>query len=71
MKETSLDNLLNFVNSLKVKGKVIPLQVLCGPEQWRTERGGVWGVQIPPPKIQKALQNGAKLNPIVKTVKNC
>ena len=37
--------------------------------QWCTE-GGVWGVQTPP-KIPKALQNRAKLNPIVKTVKNC
>ena len=25
----------------------------------------------PPPEIAKALQNCAKLNPIVKTVKNC
>jgi len=25
----------------------------------------------PPPEIPKALQNRAKLNPIVKTVKNC
>ena len=32
---------------------------------------GVWGVQTPPPEIPKALQNRAKLNPIVKTVKNC
>ena len=33
---------------------------------------GVWGVQPPPrPEIPKALQNRAKLNPIVKTVKNC
>ena len=30
----------------------------------------VWGVQTPP-QIPKALQNRAKLNPIVKTVKNC
>jgi len=30
---------------------------------------GVWGVQIP--EIPKAVQNVAKLNPIVKTVKNC
>jgi len=30
------------------------------------------GVQTPPPpEIPKALQNRAKLNPIVKTVKNC
>ena len=35
-------------------------------------REGVWGVQIPPaPEIPKALQNRAKLTPIVKTVKNC
>ena len=33
-------------------------------------RGG-WGVQTSPPEILKALQNRAKLNPIVKTVKNC
>jgi hypothetical protein len=33
---------------------------------------GVWGVQTsPPPEILKALQNRAKLNLIVKTVKNC
>ena len=31
-------------------------------------RGG-WGVH-PPPEILKALQNRAKLNPIVETVKN-
>jgi len=38
--------------------------------QWRTEGG--WGVQTPlPPEIPKAIQNRAKLNPIVKTVKNC
>jgi hypothetical protein len=32
---------------------------------------GGGGVQIPPPEISKALQNRAKFNPIVKTVKNC
>ena len=39
--------------------------------QWRAE-GGL-GCSTPPPqkKIPKALQNHAKLNPIVKTVKNC
>ena len=36
--------------------------------QWRTEGG--FGFQ-PPPEIPKALQNHAKLNPIMKTVKNC
>jgi len=33
-------------------------------------RGGVWGIQNSR-EIPKALQNRAKLNPIVKTVKNC
>jgi hypothetical protein len=33
-------------------------------------RGGeVWGVQTPSPEIPKALQNRAKLNQILKTVK--
>jgi len=32
---------------------------------------GVWGVQTPHPEIPKALQNRAKLNPTVKTIKNC
>ena len=34
-------------------------------------RGGSWEVQPPPPEIPKAVQNRAKFNPIVKTVKNC
>ena len=33
--------------------------------------GGGFGESKPPPEIPKALQNRAKLNPIVKTVKNC
>ena len=44
----------------------------------RTVRGVPRGVGVgggsntpPPPEIPKALQNRAKLNPIVKTVKNC
>ena len=42
----------------------------CVVLQWRTE--GVFGAFKPPPReIPKALQNRAKLNPIVKTVKNC
>ena len=36
-------------------------------QQWHTE-GGL-GVQPPTPEIPKALQNRAKLNPTVKTVK--
>ena len=32
---------------------------------------GVGGLGCSLPEIPKALQNGAKLNPIVKTVKNC
>jgi len=38
--------------------------------QLRIEEGGLWGSN-PPPEIPKAHQNRAKLNPIVKTVKNC
>jgi len=33
--------------------------------------GGVGGFKPPPPEIPKAHQKRAKLNPIVKTVKNC
>ena len=33
--------------------------------------GGVGVFKALPPEILKALQNRAKLNPIVKTVKNC
>jgi len=29
------------------------------------------GFNLPPPQIPKVLQNRAKINPIVKTVKNC
>ena len=41
--------------------------------QWRAEGGGggVWGGAQTSPEIPRALQNRAKLNPIVKTVKNC
>ena len=35
--------------------------------QWRTEGG----FKPRPPEIPKALKDRAKLNPIVKTVKNC
>jgi len=34
-------------------------------------REGVTGSTPPPLEITKAFQNRAKLNPIVKTVKNC
>jgi len=39
-------------------------------QQWCTEGGGFGGFK-PPSEIPKALQNRAKLNSIVKTVKNC
>jgi len=39
--------------------------------QWRAERGeGLGGSNPPPPEVSKSLQNRAKLNPNVKTVKN-
>ena len=43
----------------------------CSPEDSGVPRGG-WRVQthLPPTEIPKALQNRAKINPIVKTVKN-
>jgi len=50
------------------------------PKNWKNflkrrggaHRGGVWGGSTPPPpEIPKAVQNLAKLNPIVKTVTNC
>ena len=37
--------------------------------QWRTEGGS--GGLTPPAEILKAFQNRVKLNPFVKTVKNC
>ena len=41
-------------------------------EQPVAYRGGIGSFKPPPtPEIPKALQNRAKLNPIVKTVKNC
>ena len=39
--------------------------------QWRTQGGGAVGGFKPPPEIPRALQNRAKLNQIMKTVKNC
>ena len=47
---------------------VRPATEMHEPVQWRT--GGWFGV-FNPPEIPKALENRAKLNPIVKTVKNC
>ena len=41
------------------------------PQNFAVLRGGVGVFNPPPPEILKALQNRAKLNPIVKTVKNC
>jgi len=46
------------------------LKVLCGVTSVAYRGGGVWGGSNPS-KIPKALQNRAKLNSIVKTVKNC
>ena len=44
------------------------MHISPGHHQWRTEGG----FKPPfPPEIPKALKNRAKLNSIVKTVKNC
>ena len=44
--------------------------VWCEEGQWRTE-GGFGGSPSPHEIPKKTLQNRAKLNPIVKTDKNC
>jgi len=46
------------------------LKIMYCYVQWRTE-GDFGGFKPPPPEIPKTPQNRAKLNPIVKTVKNC
>jgi len=53
----------HYVTSRMTGGKTTP-----PPTQWRTE-GGLG--EFKSPEVPKDLQNRAKLNPIVKTVKNC
>ena len=55
-------------NNQRSETDVPPL--LYADAQWRVE-GGLGVQTLPPPEIPNALQNRAKLNPIVKTVKNC
>ena len=60
-----LNHLLLFdAENSSVKTKTCILK--CNCVQWPTEGGGC---SNPPPEIPNALQNRAKLNPIVKTVK--
>jgi len=47
-----------------------PNRSMQGDVQTSGVRGGVGGFKHPP-EIPKAFKNRAKLNPIVKTVKNC
>ena len=69
---------LVFRSYLKLSGVIngnaeTSLAVSCflrDTKQWRTEEGGVGMFKTPPPEIPKVLQNRAKLNPIVKTVKH-
>ena len=56
-----------FVVELKRMWKVLVVYLL----KVVAYRGGTWEGSTPPPEIPKALQNRAKINPIVKTVKNC
>ena len=60
---------LTLSNTAKLVVTFSNHQYTKGSTQWRTE-GGLGGSN-PPPKFMKALQNRAKLNPIVKSVKNC
>jgi len=62
--------LLNNLRSQVLTSALLKIRALWDVKQFRTG-GGVWGFKPPPPEIPKALQNLAKLNPIVKTVKNC
>ena len=63
---------VSFQNVTKRAMKICHVDyVACSTvQQWRTE-GGLGCSNPPSPEIPKAHQNGAKLNPIVKTVKNC
>jgi len=57
---------------IKVFWDVTPCSWVFALKQWRTDGG--WGLEVSnphPPEIPKALQNRAKLNPSMKTVKNC
>ena len=60
---------LSHVTYLEISGKKYWFLLACYLHSSGVPRG-VWGVQ-PPPEIPKALQNRAKLNAILKTVKNC
>ena len=51
--------------------KLLPQESLDKCFQCGTEGGWGGSAPPPPPEIPKALQNRAKLNPIVKTIKNC
>ena len=49
---------------------LVHVTALIRDTQWRTE-GGDLGCSNLPPEIPKALHNRAKINSIVKAVKNC
>ena len=57
---------LHVLPSLRIGTAIISLPLYVVSQQWRIE-GGLVGSN--PPEILKALQNRAKINPIVKTVK--
>jgi len=60
----SLQRILNLVHCYKITTIMYILHSSGVPG------GGGFGGFNPPPQIPKAVQNHAKLNPIVKTVKN-
>jgi len=55
----------------KLSKATISFAMSVRQHQWRTEGRDLVGSNTPKPEITKALQNRAKLNPIVKTVKYC
>ena len=60
-----------FMSKSTESGMLTAASTKAMREQWRTEGVGGLGGSNPPPEFPKTLQTHAKLNPIVKTVKNC
>ena len=65
-----MENANIYIYIFFLQEATLKLQKRSHSNQWRTE-GGFGVFKRPPSEILKALQNRAKLNPIVKTVKNC
>ena len=56
---------------LQGNGIRIQNSLFVSTAQWHNEGWGFGVFKPPPPRNSEGIQNRAKLNPIVKTVKNC